>query len=260
MIASGTQAGTASGSMTLTIGPTELGNQIMDRVEFSAASGTSYKLTLNSITGQGEVLDQMSVFQVRAIDADGDTSAAQPLNLTFDTSSPLTGTAAADAIGGSTGIDTLNGGAGNDTLSGGAGNDTLTGGTGADTFAWKLADHGTAGSPTVDHITDFNSATRASGSGDVLDLRDLLQGETASATLDRYLDFNVVGGNTEIRISSSGSFAGGAYAAGSEDQRIVLDGVDLRATLGLGANPSDLQIINELITRGKLVTDVPPGG
>ena len=94
----------------------------------------------------------------------------------------------------------------------------------------------------------------------MLDLRDLLQGEAASATLDRYLDFNVVGGNTEIRISSSGGFTGGTYAAGSEDQRIVLDGVDLRATLGLGASPTDLQIINELITRGKLVTDVPAGG
>jgi len=40
----------------------------------------------------------------------------------------------------------------------------------------------------------------------------------------------------------------------------VLDGVDLRASLGLGAGATDNQIIAELINRGKLVTDVPPGG
>jgi len=127
-------------------------------------------------------------------------------------------------------------------------------------FTWRLADKGAVGTPSLDHVTDFNSTAPTSGSGDVLDLRDLLQGETASATLDRYLDFNVVGGNTEIRISSSGGFTGGTYAAGSEDQRIVLDGVDIRATLGLGVAATDSQIIAELINRGKLVTDVPPGG
>ena len=94
----------------------------------------------------------------------------------------------------------------------------------------------------------------------MLDLRDLLQGETTSATLDPYLDYNVNGGNTEIRISSSGGFTGGAYDLGAEDQRIVLQGVDIRAALGLGGAANDNQIIAELINRGKLVTDVPPGG
>ena len=92
------------------------------------------------------------------------------------------------------------------------------------------------------------------------DLRDLLQGETTSATLDRYLDFNINGSNTEIRISSSGGFTDGAYALGAEDQRIVLQGVDIRAALGLGGAASDNQIIAELINRGKLITDAPPGG
>ena len=142
-----------------------------------------------------------------------------------------------DILNGGAGNDTLNGGAGNDTLIGGAGNDTLDGGAGADTFAWHFADRGTAGSAATtgnDQINGFDSNSAAAG-GDMLDLRDLLQGETTSATLDRYLDFNVVGGNTEIRISSSGGFAGGTYAAGAEDQRIVLQGVDMRASLGLGA-------------------------
>jgi Ca2+-binding RTX toxin-like protein len=171
----------------------------------------------------------------------------------------LSGGSAAETINGGSGNDMVLGGSGNDTLIGGTGNDTLTGGAGADVFSWRLADKGTAGTPAVDHVTDFNSATPASG-GDLLDLRDLLQGETSSATLDRYLDFDVVGGNTEIRVSSSGGFTGGNYVAGSEDQRIVLDGVDIRASLGLGGAATDTQIIAELIAQAKLVTDVPSGG
>ena len=165
-----------------------------------------------------------------------------------------------DVLNGGAGNDLLNGGAGNDLLIGGAGNDTLTGGAGADMIAWRFADRGAAGTPAVDQITDFNSTTPASGSGDVLDLRDLLQAETTSITLDRYLDFNVSGGNTEIRISSGGGFTGGGYLSGAEDQRIVLQGVDIRASLGLTGSATDYQIIAELINRGKLVTDVPPGG
>jgi Ca2+-binding RTX toxin-like protein len=177
----------------------------------------------------------------------------------------LVGLGSNDVLLGNNGNDTLDGGAGNDRLSGGAGNDILSGGLGADTFEWKFADRGAPGGPSsvaatpIDQITDFDAAAPASG-GDILDLRDLLQGETASATLDRYLDFNLNGANTEIRISSSGGFAGGTYASAAEDQRIVLNNVDLRATLGLGGGATDSQIIAELISRGKLVTDVPPGG
>jgi T1SS-143 domain-containing protein len=172
----------------------------------------------------------------------------------------LNGNANNDVLLGNNGNDILNGGDGNDRLNGGAGNDVLTGGLGADTFEWKFADRSTVvNSPAVDTIADFDSATPGAG-GDILDLRDLLQGETASATLDRYLDFNLNGANTEIRISSSGGFTGGTYASAAEDQRIVLTNVDIRATLGLGVGATDSQIIAELINRGKLITDVPPGG
>ena len=82
-----------------------------------------------------------------------------------------------DVLFGGAGNDTLNGNAGNDKLVGGAGSDSLTGGTGADVFAWTLADRGTSPAtlPT-DTITDFSIASPAAG-GDLLDLRDLLQGE-----------------------------------------------------------------------------------
>ncbi len=170
----------------------------------------------------------------------------------------LVGMGGNDVLQGNAGADNLSGGDGNDRLAGGAGNDALAGGLGADTFEWRLADRGTGGSPAIDTVADFDAATPGAG-GDILDLRDLLQGETSSATLDRYLDFSVSGGNTTIRISSSGSFTGGTYASGSEDQRIVLTGVDIRASLGLSGSATDAQIISELINRGKLLTDVPAG-
>jgi large repetitive protein len=166
-----------------------------------------------------------------------------------------------DRVFGGTGNDTISGGAGNDVIVGGAGNDIMTGGAGADVFQWQLADRGTGGAPATDTITDFDPASRAAG-GDVLDLRDLLVGENRSGgtgNLDSYLDFDTVStpGSTIIRISSSGGFAGGTYAAGQEDERITLTGVDLRASFGLGAAATDAQIIQELINRNKIVTDGP---
>jgi Ca2+-binding RTX toxin-like protein len=213
-------------------------------------------------------------------DADGDPTSST-VTVTVDKSNTIIGTASSETLTGTTspdyivgrdgndivngldgndvlqgnaGNDTLDGGNGSDRLSGGAGNDLLIGGAGADTFEWRLADRGAGGAPAVDTISDFDAAVPAAG-GDVLDLRDLLQGETSAATLDRYLDFNVSGGSTTIRISSTGGFTSGTYSSGAEDQRIVLTGVDIRSALGLGGSATDAQIINELISRGKLVTD-----
>jgi len=148
-------------------------------------------------------------------------------------------------------------------LYGSTGNDALGGGAGADVFAWTLADKGSTGSPAIDTISDFNVAAPASG-GDLLDLRDLLQGES-NATLDKYLEFDTtsVSGSTVIHISSSGAFSAGAGwsagNAGSEDQRIVLSGVNLPSALGLSSTATDLQIIQELLNRGKLLTDTTGG-
>jgi Ca2+-binding RTX toxin-like protein len=160
-----------------------------------------------------------------------------------------------DDLSASVGADTLDGGAGADHLIGGAGNDQLTGGAGADVFAWQLVDRGANGTPAADIITDFNVASPAAG-GDTLDLRDLLQNE-GSGNLAQFLDFDTtsVPGSTVIHISSSGGFASGSYSAAAEDQRITLQGVDLRSSLGLGGGASDNDIIQELVNRGKLITD-----
>jgi large repetitive protein len=101
--------------------------------------------------------------------------------------------------------------------------------------------------------------------GDALNLRDLLVGEAKAGqeagNLDQFLDFDTAGspGSTVIRISSSGGFTAGTYSEGAEDQRIILQGVDLRSAAAFGLNPSasDNDIIQQLLQRGKLVTDGP---
>jgi large repetitive protein len=169
----------------------------------------------------------------------------------------LNGGGGSDVLDGGDGNDTLNGGSGNDVLWGGAGNDRMTGGTGADVFAWTLSDRGAPGTPAVDRITDFD----LSSTGDRLNLRDLLVGEHSTGgtgNLASYLDFDTAStpGSTVIRISTTGGFSGGSYAAGAEDQRIVLEGLDVRSALGLGAGASDDQILQELLNRNKI--DIGP--
>ncbi|WP_077592468.1 tandem-95 repeat protein [Polaromonas sp. A23] len=189
-------------------------------------------------------------------------------------------TANSDFAFGNAGIDTLTGGAGDDRLEGGAGSDiisggadrdlviggqdadTLTGGAGADIFAWELNDGGTAGAPVTDTVTDFDLATRAAG-GDVLDLRDLLVGETAGSLLGQdnlanFLHFEKSGADTIVHISTTGGFASDPHTVGApsgvvtgaEDQRIVLSGIDM-----IGAYTTDQQVIQDLLTKGKLNTD-----
>ncbi len=172
------------------------------------------------------------------------------VQVTYDSGDGVVGPTTTTLLG-TSGNDTLAGGSGNETLVGGAGNDTLTGGLGSDTFRWDFADRGTVGKPAVDTITDFNTAAKASG-GDVLDLRDLLQGEnhtSGAGNLANYLHFEKVGGDTLVHISSGGAYGSGGFVASKDDQRIMLSGVDL-TTVG-----TDQQIIQDLLNKGKLVTD-----
>jgi Ca2+-binding RTX toxin-like protein len=155
-----------------------------------------------------------------------------------------------DYLLGGSGEDVLLGGEGNDILVGGTGNDTLTGGTGADVFRWNFGDAGIVGTPAVDTITDFNNTNGTNG--DVLDLRDLLVGES-HGNLSNYLHFSTSdsGGSvtTTISISTTGGFAGG-FSTGAVDQVIQINNVDL-----VGSFTSDQQVIQDLLTRGKLLSD-----
>lgn len=190
----------------------------------------------------------------------------------------LNGNAANNRLGGTGGDNALNGGDGNDFLVGGAGNDLMTGGVGADVFAWRFAEGGAVGSPTVDTITDFdygggNSSIELDGNGqplgggDVLDLRDLLQGEHTSvgglglpanevqlANLTNYIDVEVSGGNTVLHISSNGGFTGGAYDPLAEDERIVLQNTDLYAATGITSGDEN-GLLQTLIKNGTMIVD-----
>ncbi|MBF4991570.1 retention module-containing protein [Methylophilus sp. QUAN] len=166
----------------------------------------------------------------------------------------LNGGAGNDILRGGAGNDKLNGGDGNDILIGGKGNDTLTGGAGVDVFKWDRGDDGVAGTPARDTITDFNKSSVSQG-GDILDVRDLLQGENAG-NLVNYLHFEKSGSDTIIHISSNGGFAtdahnvSGSFSSGNTTQQIVLSGVDL--TTG---QTSDAAIISNLLSQQKLITD-----
>ena len=195
-----------------------------------------------------------------------DAVASDPGHVSVTTvqGSVLSGTAASEIMIGGNGNDTIDAGAGNDWVQGGAGSDSLTGGSGADVFAWVLADRGAAGTPPTDTIADFSVAAPSAG-GDILDLRDLLQGEAKAGTspgnLQNYLDFDTTSapGSTIVHVSSTGGFAGGVYSAAAEDQRIVLQGVDVRSpgAFGLAPSATDNDVIHQLLQRGKLVTDGP---
>ena len=55
-----------------------------------------------------------------------------------------------------------------------------------------------------------------------------------------------------ISISTNGGYTGGTFVAGATDQKIVLQGVDLTNS---GALSTDSQIIQDLLTKGKLSAD-----
>jgi T1SS-143 domain-containing protein len=120
-----------------------------------------------------------------------------------------------DIIYGQEGTDIIDGGVGNDRIIGGSGNDVMTGGSGNDTFVWHSGDQGATSQPAVDSITDFNR------SQDILDLSDLLVGETP-ANLGNYLSFTLSSGNTVMNIDPTGA-SGGSNAT----QQVVFQGVDM---------------------------------
>lgn len=142
-----------------------------------------------------------------------------------------------DKLYGDAGNDTLSGGDGDDLIVGGAGNDILTGGTGEDHFYFNFTDIGTAASPAIDTITDFNLSE-----GDVLDIRDLLDDEENN-DLTQYLSFDQTDPSNpimEIRDAANGDIT----------QKINLQGVDLSVF-----GSTDTDIINGLLNNGHLSTD-----
>ncbi|MGL6045617.1 MAG: Ig-like domain-containing protein [Vogesella sp.] len=104
-----------------------------------------------------------------------------------------------------------------------------------DIFRYTLADVGTSKT-----VMNFDTAPRQQG-GDVLDFRDLLQGES-SASLEQYLHFSHDSTGTNIAVSSQGN--------GVTDFNLKLSGIDI-----IGGFTSDQQVIQDLLTKNKLITD-----
>ncbi|RZS57855.1 tandem-95 repeat protein [Sphaerotilus mobilis] len=125
--------------------------------------------------------------------------------------------------------------------------ETLTGLAGqTDVFAWTLAEAGTETAPKTWQVQGYDVAP-ASQNGDVLDLRDLLVG-ASNDNIGSYLDFSRIGGDTVLTVNNDGQ--------GAANLSITLQGVDLNAALGLGADATDVQIVASMVAQGKLLADI----
>ncbi|WP_119156447.1 type I secretion C-terminal target domain-containing protein, partial [Caldimonas tepidiphila] len=213
----------------------------------AGGSSSSFRVGLVSVSGESSEVPQSTPLSVTGRDADGD-AASSTVSLTFTPrneiiggtgNDTINGTSSSDWIHGGTGNDTINAGAGNDVVVGGSGSDVLTGGAGSDVFKWNFGDGGTASAPAIDRITDFDNST----GGDKLDLRDLLVNENGS-NLNSYLNFTFdrSANATKLEVSTAGN--------GTVDQVIMFSNVDL-----VSGFSNNSQIINDLISRGKLLVD-----
>jgi VCBS repeat-containing protein len=203
----------------------------------SASVIAGHPITISSTTALTSLQINGMTAIVTATDAGNPITASDSDSVKIDNT---TGTGNQDWIIGTSGADTLNGGAGDDVLRGGAGTDTLNGGGGVDVLRWSLGETGT------DTVFNFENTAGT----DVLDLRDLLAGELHGnndvGNLANYLHFTTAAGTTTLSINADAS------GNGTIEQTIVLQGTDL--TLG-GTLTTDVAIIQDLLTKGKLITD-----
>ncbi|MCH4295954.1 choice-of-anchor K domain-containing protein [Shewanella sp. 3B26] len=203
-----------------------------DQLELSVNTLSTHHIMTGTLTGSDSIVDTDGML----LSNDVSSARADVVN-GGSGNDKIFGQSGSDILYGHTGDDYIDGGSHNDALRGGDGNDTLIGGLGddvmrgdggADTFVWKAGETGT------DHIIDFNV------NEDKLDLSDLLQGEE-SGNLEDFLSFSIAGGSTTIEID--------ADKDGNNDQRIVLDGVDLAQEYGLDAS-DETGIITNLLGNG----------
>ncbi|MNO62339.1 Poly(beta-D-mannuronate) C5 epimerase 7 [compost metagenome] len=173
--------------------------------------GQGYQGLIDYLTASnGNVAPSLNQVRTYIIDHAGELNHAGDVRGGNDI---LDGGSGNDLLFGQGGNDILLGGDGDDLLFGGMGDDQLTGGGGADQFFWLKGETG------HDVVKDFRI-----GEGDVLNLADLLQGETGTAaSLSHYLNFSVSAGSTTIGINPTG------VSGGTTTQSIELSNVDLSA-------------------------------
>ncbi|WP_221077442.1 retention module-containing protein [Agarivorans albus] len=198
-----------------------------------------------SIIGDGGALDTTTAELIGVQGSSIDGGEGDEVLVGNEAANVIDGDAGDDALVGYAGDDQLDGGVGEDLLIGGQGNDILTGGDDSDMFAWLEGDDQGSSNDT---ITDFTlkDDSDPDNSPDVLDLSDLLQGET-EASLESYLSFETVnnGGNVETIISIDKD---GASNGESVHQTITLKDVDF-------SGMSDSEILSQLIEDQQLNVD-----
>ena len=204
---------------------------IINSVSTSSVTAVDGEVLEFTYTGSDLDGDAVSGDFAVAIDAGSSSSLIDSTGFLFEgtgSGDSLIGSADGDIIYGYSGDDTLVGGSGHDVLIGGSGNDQLTGGSGADEFAFEPSQSG-----GTDTVVDFNAAE-----GDVLDLSDLLVGET-DATIDNYLvaSFDNSTGSTTIEVYQGDANVSGATSI----QTIVVNG--------------DVSDLTSLINNGNLDVD-----
>ncbi|WP_354670160.1 Ig-like domain-containing protein [Cobetia sp. 14N.309.X.WAT.E.A4] len=163
----------------------------------------------------------------------------------------LTGGNGNDILRGGSGNDELNGGGATDLLIGGAENDTLNGGDGVDVLRWESGDEGTVAAAATDTVLNFNNG--GVGSGDILDLRDMLNGayyvDSTTNNLASYISAEYVSatGTTVLYINTEGGLT--ASPATSANQVINIDGLDLTD----GGTLTSSEVIDSLISGEQLL-------
>jgi T1SS-143 domain-containing protein len=122
---------------------------------------------------------------VSVVDADGDATAVQNLDVTVVGSTTYAGTADDEVFQGS------------------AANETMTGGGGNDIFDFNSM------TDAADVVTDFHIGnTLSDANADVLDISEILpaatEGATSAGTLSGYVTLQEVGGNTVVQVDADG--------------------------------------------------------
>lgn len=229
VIYNGAELSVVDGKVTFNSALSSDGTKVEAKLTISGAGDADFDLKAQA---QSHDLDDS------ALVAKGEDSASVHSGVAGNDS--LLGGDDSDLLFGGAGNDTLSGGKGEDKLYGGKGNDTLLGGEGDDLFVWNKGDEGTKNAPARDVITDFGNGK------DVLDLSDLLQGET-NATLSNYLGASTETVNGKVSTVLNISTTGHLGTEGA-NQKIVLEGVQMDTS-------DQAKLVQDLISQGKLQTD-----
>lgn len=157
--------------------PTDAGSPGFDKVEFTAAEGSSYRVlptsvTVNTTTTTNVKFGQITLVGLSAIvtDGDGDTLTKKEITVVLDQQESssggcegssttgvhtIEGTTGSDVIVGSSGADLIQAYAGNDVILAGGGDDTINAGAGNDTIIGGSND----GKDTIDGGADTETDT-----------------------------------------------------------------------------------------------------